>query len=367
MFWFVDIDYKHPDGRRERVRRVSPVQTRRGAEQYERDLRNELLGSTCARKEKKQNQIEEKKVPTLSKFADEFVGTYAVNNNKPSEVAAKKWALKNHLVPFLGKHRLDGITVRDIERFKGEKIKAELSPKTINNILSVLRRLLAVAKEWGIIAQVPTIKPLKTSPPDFDFLTFEEAERLMAYQQEPSWWAMIVVALKTGMRLGELRALRWDDVDLVSGLIVVRRAAWKDKVGTPKSGRTRELPLSDVALRALKAHRHLRGELVFCNADGSMLTKEQNKWPLWRACKRAGLRRIGWKVCRHTFASHLVMKGAPLKAVQELMGHATIEMTMRYAHLSPDVRKDVVQLLDRDGRHSYGNIAATEVAPDGKA
>jgi site-specific recombinase XerD len=64
-------------------------------------------------------------------------------------------------------------------------------------------------------------------------------------------------------------------------------------------------------------------------------------------CKRAGLRRIGWHALRHTFASHLVMRGVPLKAVQELMGHATIEMTMRYAHLSPDVRRSAVQMLLR--------------------
>jgi len=63
--------------------------------------------------------------------------------------------------------------------------------------------------------------------------------------------------------------------------------------------------------------------------------------------KRAGIRRIGWHALRHTFASHLVMRGAPIKAVQELLGHATIEMTMRYSHLSPDVRRDAVALLDR--------------------
>lgn len=67
-----------------------------------------------------------------------------------------------------------------------------------------------------------------------------------------------------------------------------------------------------------------------------MLGKGACKWPLWSACKRAAVRRIGWHALRHTFASHLVMRRAPLKAVQELLGHSTIEMTMRYSHLSPD-------------------------------
>ena len=80
-----------------------------------------------------------------------------------------------------------------------------------------------------------------------------------------------------------------------------------------------------------------------------MLTKGDCKHPLWRASKRADLRRVGWHVLRHTFASHLVMRGVALKAVQELLGHASIEMTMRYAHLSPDVRRDAVQVLDGNG------------------
>jgi site-specific recombinase XerD len=77
-----------------------------------------------------------------------------------------------------------------------------------------------------------------------------------------------------------------------------------------------------------------------------MLTKGECKHPLWRACKRAGLRRIGWHVLRHTFASHLAMRGKPMKVIQELLGHATMEMTMRYAHLAPAVHRDAVAALD---------------------
>ena len=86
---------------------------------------------------------------------------------------------------------------------------------------------------------------------------------------------------------------------------------------------------------------------MFCGDDGRMLGKNEVKHPLWRACRKAGLRQIGWHVLRHTYASHLAMRGAPLKAIQELLGHATIEMTMRYAHLSPGARRDSARLWRR--------------------
>jgi integrase len=162
-------------------------------------------------------------------------------------------------------------------------------------------------------------------------------------------------------------ALSWDDIDLVSGRLVVSRNLSRGEITTPTNGKTREIPLGDDVLAALKRHRHLRGELVFCKADGTMFTKGESKHPLWRACKRAGLRHIGWHVLRHTFPSHLVMRGAVLKAVQELMGHSTVKMTERYAHLSPDVRKDAVRLLDRAVPHAHAHPALTSGGPESKS
>jgi len=110
---------------------------------------------------------------------------------------------------------------------------------------------------------------------------------------------MFTLAVRTGLRIGELRALRWDDVDLVAGRLVVRRTVWRGHVGTPKSGRNREMPLSDDALKGLKSQRHLRAELVFCAEGGRELQENECKWPLWRACKRASLRRVGSHALRH--------------------------------------------------------------------
>ena len=249
--------------------------------------------------------------------------------------------------------RKESAAKRDDER------QRTLSAKTINNCLTVLRRLLVVARKRGLIEVVPEVEWLRVERPDFDFLDFDEAERLLANADE-EWRTLILVALRTGMRQGELRALRWQDVDLVAGRIFVRQNIVRGHVGTPKSGKPREIALGEEVRAALKAHRHLRGPLVFCDMAGNVLTKGEMKHPLWRACKRAGLRLIGWHVLRHTFASHLVMRGAPIKAIQELLGHATIQMTMRYAHLSPDIARDAVRLLDQPKPARLGSGWAAE-------
>jgi integrase len=348
-FWMIDINYEHPDGRIERVRKVSPVQTRRGSEQHERNIRQALLDGTYGRKEKQPT-------PTLAEFWKDFLDAYVVTENKASEHLAKKAIWKNHLEPHFGRLRLDEIGAEHVARYKAAKLKAAYNRKSITNHLAVLRKMLAVALEWGRLDHMPVVKwQLRAPPPPFDFLTFDEAARLVE-GADGMWHTMVVVALRTGLRHGELLALRWQDVDLVAGRLMVRQALSAKRIDTPKNGRTREVPLSDETIRALKAHRHLRGEFVFCDGAGKLLTRDACKWPLWAACKRAGLRLIGWHTLRHTFASHLVMRGAPLKAVQELLGHSDITMTMRYAHLSADARRDAVQLLDGI---NHGNPTAT--------
>jgi integrase len=111
--------------------------------------------------------------------------------------------------------------------------------------------------------------------------------------------------------------------------------------------------LSEDALAALRALPR-SSALVFPADADALLAKGQCEWPLWRACARFGIQRIGWYALRHSFASHLVMRGVPMKAVQELLGHCTMEMTMRYAHLSADVRRDAVRLLDVKERIERG-------------
>lgn len=381
--WLFRKQVRTPDGRQVRVFGVPTTEglpdTRAGAEEAERRAIQRVLTTG----EVKPTSPSTKEVPILRDFAPTFLDTSRVKN-KPSSVEAKEMILRVHLLPRLGDLRLDRITYAVIEDLKvalanTEAANAErkeraaqradgapprtLSAKTINNCLTVLRRLLVVARKRGLIESVPEVEWLKAERPDFDFLDFEEADRLVA-AAEGEWRTLILVALRTGMRQGELRALRWQDVDLIAGRVFVRQNVVRNLIGSPKSGKPREIALGEEARAALAAHRqlHHRGPLVFSDPHGHMLTKGEMKHPLWRACKKAGLRPIGWHVARHSFASHLAMRGAPLKAVQELLGHSTIQMTMRYAHLSPDVARDAVRLLDKIDPPGGGAMPSNEAS-----
>jgi len=195
------------------------------------------------------------------------------------------------------------------------------APKSINNQLAVLGRMLHVAVEWNVIGAAPNIKPLRCPKEELDFLDFAEAKRLVE-ATAPEWRPMVVTALNTGLRQGELLALRWGGRGPEGGTPDRQAQRLEGVVGTPKSGRSREVPLNETALDALRGQRHLRGPLVFCNQDGSRLAFTQCYWPLVVACRRAGLRRVQWHALRHTFASHLVMRGVPLKAVATLLATA---------------------------------------------
>ncbi len=234
--WTVDFWYEG-----KRYRKKSPIDTQRGAKEYERLLLQRLIQGEPLTPQTAKSE-ESATAPTCQSFLREWLETYAKTNNKPSEVYSKELIIRCHLSPFFGKRRVSEIGVRELERFKSAQLSKGLSPKTINNQLSVLRRALRSAQEWGVIEVVPTIKWMKAPRADFDFLDFEEAERLFD-ATVPEFRPMVATALKAGLRLGELLALRQTDVDLVNGQIFVKRSVWKRTFGTPKNGLSRRVPI----------------------------------------------------------------------------------------------------------------------------
>ena len=360
----IDVKIRMPDGSLTRIRKVSPVPTKRGAEQLEREVRAALAAGTYGSKE------DEDLVPTFAEFAGYFIDTYATTNNRPSTVREKRRTLGRGLLEHFGRLRLHQITARHVESFKARRKKDGVGPKTINEELAILSKILGYAEEIGELCKAPPkIRRLKVPKPAFDFLDFKEGKRLIKaarHAPEP-WCAMIPTAMWTGLRLGELRALRWEDVDLVAARLHVRQAADdENELHPPKSGQPRIVDLPKKAVAILRAHKHLRGEFVFCRENGSMLSRSdcepkskaaKHDSPLTKVSRKAGLRRVGWHMLRHTYASHLVMSGANLLEVKELLGHASLEMTMRYAHLSPSARRRAVQLLDGAPEGHHGGIA----------
>jgi integrase len=346
--WMVDVQVEHADGRVERVRKVSPIQSKRGAEQYEQEVRANLLFAARRPPPLPDPPPRPPEMPTFGEFVEEYMQNHASVRCKPSSMAAKRSVLRCHIAPAVGHLRLDQINRRWADGYSARCLSRGLKPRTINTHLGLVRRVLQIAYEWGVLPTAPPrLEFMKPGQGRTDFLKEDDAEKLLAAPIDEQILAMVRVALRTGLRLGELLALRWEDIDLQTGTLRVERTLWHGQMtGTPKNGKTRHLPLAANTIAALRSIRHLKGPVVFCRVDGRMWSQRQALKFLTRACAAAGIRRVTWHVLRHSFASHLVMQGTPLRVVQELMGHATIEQTMRYSHVAQEVGIGAVARLD---------------------
>jgi integrase len=249
--------------------------------------------------------------------------------------------------------KLSEITSLHIEQFKSAKLGSSLSPQTINNHLNILGKCLRCAEEWDELKQVPKMKPLKVPPRGFDFLSREESERLLDSIDDPVWHTLVLLALRTGLRVSELLGLEWSDIDFERQLLTLRKSIVQGIVTSPKNNRERFIPLSAQVCDTLEVIRKPNG-FLFCNRKGKPFTYYKVRKRLHKLCERAELRTIGWHKLRHTFASHLVAAGVSLKATQELLGHSSLSMTLRYAHLAPSALRSAVEVLDNSQAEKIG-------------
>ena len=289
-----------------------------------------------------------KEVPTLETFAPRFVDGHArANRHKPSGIAAKESILRVHLIPRLGPKKLDAITTEDVQRLKSAlRMKA---PKTVNNVLTTLNTLLRMAVEWGVIPEMPcTMRLLKVSRPAMAFHDFPAFEQLVEAAKAIDVNAYLIVLLggEAGLRCGEMMAVAWSDVDLNQDQIQVRHSEWKGHVTEPKGGRIRYVPLTARLAAALRQHRHLRGQRVLVERSGRSFSQKMVEDRVRWAARRAQVD-DGVHILRHTFCSHLAMRGAPARAIQELAGHQDLATTQRYMHLSPAAKDSAIRLLDQ--------------------
>lgn len=338
--WWIDIRHAHV-----RYRKKSPDDSKSGAQAYDALLRRRLVKGEpldLMQPDKKQKEREQK----FEEFAWQWFEIYVQNNNKHSEISHKKYALRSNLVPFFGKTQIDKISTLQVEQYKSKKLGDGVGKKTINNHLTVLSTCLHTAQDWFDLPKIPKIKKLKIPPLQFKFLSFEECDLLLLHL-EGVWREIVFTALKTGLRIGELKGLRWPDINWNNRTLTVKHSWCDYKKGlvSPKSNKDRQIPLTDELYETLLQRRQAKGFIFLDEQKQSFNTKTLNQ-KIIRACKTADIQEITCHALRHTYASHLVMRGAPLKAIQELMGHAHIQTTMRYAHLSPSSLREAVALLE---------------------
>ena len=355
--WEVDVRIVLPDGRRRRDRRRAPVTSKTAALRWGQARERELLIHRPATPPQPR-----KEVPTLQAFTERFLDGHArANRQKPSSIAAKQTILRVHLIPRLGSRRLDAITNERVQRLKhalGGK-----APKTVNNVLSVLNTLLKTAVEWDLIKQMPcTIRLLPVPKSSAAFHDFDDFECLVKAARDSDWQAHLVVLLggEAGLRCGEMKALEWTDLDLNKRQLCIQRSDWEGHITVPKGGRLRYVPLTVRLAAALRDHRHLLSPRVLCQDDGSPLRQRLVQGYVRRAARRAQLLHGGVHILRHTFCSHLAMRGAPARAIQELAGHQDLSTTQRYMHLSPAAIEGAIRLLDQPSPdHGRGDIVET--------
>jgi len=363
--WEYDIKLTMPDGSAFRERKVSTAPNRTGAKRLAEARERAVIDAGCA-----PQAARRKACPTLAKFWPDFIaGHCRANKQKPSGIESKEYHFRQYLGPILGSLRLDEIDDSRVAELKrrmatelggkpNHKSTAGKASSTINGCLSTLSMCLKCAEEWKIIgarpARIGRVKKAVSSPPFYDF---EPYERLVAAAAELDARAHLVVLLggDAGLRRGEILALEQVRADTRTGKLLVERNRVGPHVHETKGMECRAVPMTERLRAALKAHRHLRGPLVICADDGSPATARTLRTWLAAAQRKAGLPKATGElhILRHSFCSHLVMRGAPITVVQKLAGHKNIATTMKYLHLSEGETDRAIRLLDQklgDGR-----------------
>jgi len=264
--------------------------------------------------------------------------------------------IRVHAIPALGRIKLGRLTPQHFQRLYQDKLAAGLSPTTVNHLHTVLHGAFTEAMRWGLISRnvVALVRPPRKVHVEVVALTAEQARALLAAAAGNRFEALLILALKTGMRRGELLALRWEDLDLDKGVLQVRGTLRRTReglrIGTPKTPASRrKVVLSPTSQAALRRHRARQEQerqaagdlwqelrLVFPNRLGRPLEPRDLLADVYRPLlKRAGLPPVTFHTLRHTAATLLLAEGEHPKVVQELLGHAQVGITLdRYSHIT---------------------------------
>jgi integrase len=294
-------------------------------------------------------------------------GPVKTKNLKPVTFEGYEQQIRVHIISSLGHVKLAKLSPELVQDFYDSKVAAGLKPSSVRIIHAVLHNALEHAHKRRLVPENVASKtdPPKVRPPEIHPLDAEQARALLVAARTVPLGSLYVVAVTAGLRIGELLALKWTDVDLEQGVMRVSRTLSRAKSGprftTPKNGKGRSITLTKQAVEALRIHRKGQNEVrlrqgalwqdnghVFASETGKPLTRgfvdRRSFKPL---LKQAGLPEMKLHDLRHTCATLLLSRGVHPKFVQELLGHASIAMTLnRYSHWIPSMGDQTARAME---------------------
>jgi integrase len=228
-----------------------------------------------------------------------------------------------------------------IEQYQTERLNKGNKPATVNRLLATLSHMFTKAVDWemvelDVLKRIRKVKLLPENNRRLRYLNSHEIQALISHCTSNTK-AIVITALNTGCRKGEILSLKWDNVDLKHGFILL---------DSTKNGERREIPINETLRDTLQglARRVDIPYVFYDNATGKPYQDVKKSFNT--ACRKAGIKDFKFHDLRHTFASHLVMAGVDITTVKELLGHKTLTMTLRYAHLAPSHKVKAVQILE---------------------
>ncbi len=305
-------------------------------------------------------------MPTVKAYLGDWLTTYAKVHCKPSTYRGYKRAIEQHLIPAFGDRSLHLLKRDEIKRLIARQIEAKKAKGTIQNYLVPLKAAYNQAKEDGLVVLNPAerlgklLQRSQDRREEMQPLTAQEVQTLVsvAESQCPALYPILLCAVRTGLRQGELIGLQWGDVDSRGQFLDVRRGVVLGEVTTTKSKKMRRVDLSPQVLSVLQGLKEIRqleamsmgkelSPWVFLSPEGVRWDERNLRRGFYRCLDKAGIRQVRFHDLRHTYASLMAENGAPPKYVQKQLGHSSFQVTMDiYSHLFPEGNREWVLKLD---------------------
>lgn len=296
------------------------------------------------RRRKQQGELYVNEAIEVRTFESAFENWFKTNISTKSIKTQSDYrsAGRKYLIPMFG-----DILLKDFKAEHGDQLLRKLviiektAPRTTNKIMSIMKQVFSFCEERKWLKDNPLrfFKKLKQDQGRIDFLESEEIDLLLNANEDQEFFSLIVLALNTGMRIGELCGLKWDRVNFSTGQIEVSRSLSRSLVQErTKTSLIRQIPMN-AEVRTILKELHLKSnfnQFVFTRKNGLPYTADHFSQRYFApALNRANVRNVPFHILRHTYASHFMMNGGSLYDLQKLLGHTSIVMTQRYAHLAP--------------------------------